>query len=194
MRVILKERAEQILIESNAMLKGHFLLTSGRHSDAYMQCAQVLQYPKYTEELAKDLAESFKDVKVDVVIGPAMGGMIIAYELARALGAKTLFAERENSKMVLRRNFKIAAGANVVVAEDVITTGGSVKEVIEIVKSLGGNLIGVAVLVDRSGGETDFGVKLAACYTAEVVSWEQNSCPLCAEGKLPAVKPGSRQS
>ena len=187
-----RARAEEIFKKSGALLEGHFLLTSGRHSDRYMQCAQILQYPEYAAELSRGLAEEFAGEKVDIVVGPAMGGIIIAYELARQLKALNMFAERENGKMTIRRGFAIPAGARVVVAEDVITTGGSVKEVMELVKEAGGIVVGVAVLADRSNGGIDFGCKLAAAYAADVVSFEPENCPLCKEGKLPPIKPGSR--
>ncbi|HOQ15736.1 MAG TPA: orotate phosphoribosyltransferase [Defluviitaleaceae bacterium] len=188
-----KERVIEIFKETEVLLEGHFLLTSGRHSNQYMQCAKILQYPNYAEEIAKGLAEEFKDDQIDIVVGPAMGGIIIAYELARQLNCKNLFAEREDGKMTLRRGFTIPEGARVLVAEDVITTGGSVKEVIDIVKEQGGELAGVAVLVDRSNGNIDFGTKLRAALTVDVVSYEAEECPLCKEGKLPLVKPGSRK-
>ncbi|HHW66302.1 orotate phosphoribosyltransferase [Defluviitalea raffinosedens] len=187
-----KDRVLEILRETGVLLEGHFLLTSGRHSNQYMQCAKILQYPNYAEEIAKGLAEEFKEDAIDIVVGPAMGGIIIAYELARQLNAKNLFAERENGKMVLRRGFSIPKGARVLVAEDVVTTGGSVFEVIDIVKEQGGEVAGVAVLVDRSNGSVDFGAKLRAALTADIISYEAEECPLCKEGKLPLVKPGSR--
>ncbi|GAB6085308.1 orotate phosphoribosyltransferase [Alkaliphilus crotonatoxidans] len=190
--MIERERVLKILKETQVLLEGHFLLTSGRHSSQYMQCAQLLQYPEYTEEIAIGLAQAFQGDQIDIVIGPAMGGIIIAYELARKLKARNLFAERENGKMTLRRGFKIPKGARVLVAEDVITTGGSVKEVMEIVKEQGGVVAGVAVLVDRSNGKIDFGTKLQAALTTEVISFDPEECPLCREGKLPAIKPGSR--
>ncbi len=187
-----KSRVEDILRETEVLLEGHFLLTSGKHSNQYMQCARILQYPKYAEELLKGVAEEFADDKIDIVIAPATGGIIIAYELARQLNAKNLFTERENGVMTLRRGFKIESGARVLVAEDVTTTGGTVMEVIDIVKSSGGEVVGVALLVDRSMGKVDFGVKLRAAYTANVLAWEKEDCPLCKEGKQEAVKPGSR--
>lgn len=187
-----KERVLEILKASEVLLEGHFLLTSGRHSNQYMQCARILQYPWYTEEIAGGLAQTFKDDEVDIVVGPAMGGIIIAYEIARKLKAKNIFAERENGKMTLRRGFSIPKGARVVVAEDVITTGGSVKEVMEIVRAQGGEVVGVAVLVDRSNGTIDFGTKLQAALTTEVISYDAEDCPLCKELKTPPVKPGSR--
>lgn len=189
-----EKRVVEILEESKVLLKGHFLLTSGRHSNEYMQCAQILQYPEFTEELAKGLAEEFKEDKIDIVIGPAMGGVIIAYEMARQLKVKNLFAERENGKMALRRGFTIPKGARVLIAEDVITTGGSVVEVAEVVKEQGGEVVGVAVLVDRSNGTIDFGTKLRAALTTEVKSYEAEECPLCKEGSMDLVKPGSRKT
>lgn len=188
-----EERVIHILKETNVLLKGHFLLTSGRHSNQYMQCAQILQYPKYTEEIIKGLAEEFKDDEIDIVIGPAMGGVIIAYEMARQLGVKNLFAEREDGKMTLRRGFEIPKGARVLIAEDVITTGGSVKEVAEVVRKWGGELVGVAVLIDRSNGTIDFNTKLRAALTTEVISYKPEDCPICKEGKIELIKPGSRK-
>lgn len=190
--MITRERVIEILENTSALKKGHFLLTSGRHSDQYMQCAQVLQYPEYTGEICKGLAKEFKDDKIDIVVGPATGGIIMAYEIARQLGTLTMFTERENGKMVLRRNFAIPRGAKVLVAEDVITTGGSVKEVIELVKEAEGELVGVAVLVDRSNGKIDFGTKLRAGLSLEVLSYCAEECPICKEGNIHLVKPGSR--
>lgn len=186
-------RIIEIFKESEVLLEGHFLLTSGRHSNQYMQCAKILQYPNYTQEIIGELAKCYKDVQVDYVIAPAVGGIIIGYELARQLGSKNMFAEREDGKMTIRRGFSLPKGSKVVVAEDVITTGGSVKEVMEIVKEQGSEVVGVAVLVDRSNGNIDFGVKLDAALTVEVQSWEQSECPLCAKGQVELVKPGSRK-
>ena len=183
---------EKILEQTGALLKGHFLLTSGRHSDTYIQCARILQHPKYAGQLAQVVAEDFKDENIDIVIGPAMGGMIFAYEVARQLDVINMFTERDNGVMTLRRGFEIPKGAKVLVAEDVITTGGSVHEVIDIVNDLGGVVVGICVLVDRSGGNVEFPAKLKAAYTASVQSYEKNECPICKEGKLPAIKPGSR--
>ncbi len=190
--MIKKERVIEILEKTSALKRGHFLLTSGRHSDQYMQCAQVLQYPEYTGEICKGLAEEFKNDRVDIVVGPATGGIIMAYEIARQLGVPTMFTERENGKMVLRRGFNIPKGTRVLVAEDVITTGGSVEEVIEIVKKSEGELVGVAVLVDRSNGAIDFSTKLKAALSLEVLSYEAEECPICKENNIPLIKPGSR--
>ncbi len=187
-----KKRVEEILIDADVLLTGHFILTSGKHSDKYMQCAKILQYPNYAQELCEGICEEFKNDNIDVVIAPAIGGIIIGYEIARQLGAKNLFAERENDVMTLRRGFTLQKGARVLVAEDVVTTGGSVFDVIKCVKDNGGEVVGVALLVDRSNGKVDFGVKTVAAYTTEVLSYESNDCPLCKEGKIAPYKPGSR--
>jgi len=187
-----KEEVLDIFRQSNALLEGHFRLTSGRHSNRYMQCAQVLQHPDQTAKLCREIADAYRDQQVDVVIGPAMGGIIVAYEVGRQLGVKTIFTERENGVMTLRRNFSIEPGQKVLVVEDVVTTGGSVFEVINVVKEKGGQLVGVGVLVDRSNGQVDFGVPTKAVLSMEVVSYEPKECPLCKEG-MPIVKPGSRQ-
>ncbi|HRW13244.1 MAG TPA: orotate phosphoribosyltransferase [Syntrophomonas sp.] len=187
-----KEQAIKIFSESGALLEGHFKLTSGRHSNRYMQCAQVLQYPAYTEELARHLADRFADTKIDLVIGPAMGGIIVAYEVARQLQVPGIFTERQEGKMALRRGFAIEPGARVLVVEDVVTTGGSVVEVMEVVRQLQGNVVGVGVLVDRSAGKVDFGVPLHSVLAMDIESWEADQCPLCKQGQGEAIKPGSR--
>jgi orotate phosphoribosyltransferase len=187
------EEALKILTDSGALLSGHFLLTSGRHSDRYMQCAQVLKYPEHTEKLARWLAADFADDRIDLVIGPAIGGIIVAYETGRQLGVPAIFAERNSSgSMALRRGFAIAPGQRVLVVEDVTTTGGSVREVMQLVEESGGIVAGVGVLVDRSNGQVDFGVKQRAVVTMEVLSWDATECPLCGGGSEP-VKPGSRK-
>ncbi len=191
--MLTNKEIENIFLESEALLKGHFRLTSGRHSDQYMQCAKVLQYPHFTEILCKDLAERFQGEQIDVVIGPAMGGIIVAYEMARQLKAKAIFAERVNEKLELRRGFSIQPGDNVLIVEDVITTGGSVIEVINLVRETGANIIGTALLVDRSAGKVNLGVRTESLLSMEVVSYEEGECPLCKED-IPVVKPGSRKA
>lgn len=190
--MLTNEQAIQIFSQAGALLNGHFKLTSGRHSNQYMQCAQVLKYPNYTEQLAGHIAENFANDDIQLVVGPAMGGIIVAYEVARQLKVPGIFMERQDSQMTLRRNFEIKPTTRVLVVEDVVTTGGSVQEVIEVVNELGGIVAGVGVLVDRSNGKVDFGVKQVAVLTMNVESWEPEQCPLCAEGKMPAIKPGSR--
>ncbi|MCL1864075.1 MAG: orotate phosphoribosyltransferase [Defluviitaleaceae bacterium] len=184
-------RAEEVLTKADALLSGHFLYTSGRHGEQYMQCARVLQFPEYTEELAKIVAEGFAGEKVDIVLAPAIGGIVWGYELSRALGAKSIFAEREEGVMTLRRGFEIPQGARVVVAEDVVTTGGTVVEILKIAKEKGAEIVGVGLILNRSGGKADFGTKIVSALTKEIVSYAPEECPLCKQG-LPITKPGSR--
>ena len=184
-----KQEILKIFKETGVMLEGHFLLTSGRHSDKYMQCAKLFVDPKISEKFAKQLADKFDGI--DIVAGPAIGGIILAYEVARQLGVKNVFFERQDGSMKLRRGFEIPKGARVLVVEDVVTTGGSVKEVIEEIGKLGSKVAAVGSIVDRSNGKVDFGVPFEAVLSMEVVSYEAKDCPLCKEG-LPAVKPGSR--
>lgn len=180
------------IIKYQALKEGHFLLTSRCHSNRYLQCALVLQYPSVTEKLCKQLIKKIDLQGIEVVIGPAIGGITLAYEMARQLGTPALFAEREDKVMTLRRGFRITKGAKVLVVEDVVTTGGSVKETIKVVEEHGGEVVGVASLVDRSGGKVDLGYPLYSLLPLEVVSYLAEACPLCREG-LPLVKPGSRK-
>ena len=174
-----------------ALLQGHFLLSSGLHSRQYLQCARILENWQIAQQLSGALAEKFKDQAVSVVIGPAMGGVILAYELARAKGARALFAEREGAKMRLRRGFALSAEDKVLVAEDVITTGGSVKEVIELVKAEGAQVVGVAALADRSQGQVDFGTRCESLLKLAIENYPPEKCPLCKQ-KIELVKPGSK--
>lgn len=178
--------------ELNALLKGHFKLSSGLHSEKYLQCALVLQHPAIAEKLARTLADKFKDEKIDVVIGPALGGVTWAYEVARALGVRGIFAEREEGAMTLRRGFSIDEGERVLVVEDVVTTGGSTKEVIEVVTARGGVVVGVGSVIDRSDKPVDFGVRFKSLAKVNVRTFKEHECPLCKAG-TPAVKPGSRK-
>ncbi len=181
-----------IFKKTGALLQGHFLLTSGRHSNMYFQCAKVLQYPEYTEQVCRILAEYFKDYEIDTVISPAMGGIIVGQEVARQLNKRSIFAEREDKKLTLRRGFTIEKGEKVLVCEDVVTTGGSVFEVIEIVKAQGGEVVGVGFIVDRSNGKVGFGYPQKSTMKMEVISYTPDECPLCKEN-IPLVKPGSRK-
>lgn len=178
--------------KTGALLEGHFLLTSGRHSNIYFQCAKVLQYPDYTEEVCKIIADYFRDYEIDTVISPAMGGIIVGQEVARQLKKRSIFAEREDKKLVLRRGFTIKPGEKVLVCEDVVTTGGSVFEVIDIVKNNGGQVVGVGYIVDRSNGKVDFGYPQKSTIKMEVISYLPEECPLC-KLNIPVVKPGSRK-
>lgn len=187
-----------LFLETGAYLKGHFRLTSGLHSPEYLQCALVLQHPRHAETLGKALAEGLAALtgarKIDTVVSPAMGGLIIGHEVARALGARHIFTERDaDRKMTLRRGFTIQPGESIVVIEDVITTGGSSAEVVELLRAAGANVVAAGSIIDRSGGRADLGVPRMALATLNVVSWEPAACPLCAQGQ-PVVKPGSRPS
>lgn len=188
-----QERILTVLKEAGVLLEGHFLLTSGRHSNKYLQCAKIFRHTKYSEELCGDLAEQFKDDQIDVVIGPAMGAVQMAYEVSRHLNVENFFAEREDGKMTLRRGFAVTPGMRCLLVEDVVTTGGSVREVIELVKAAGGIVAGVGSIVDRTGGEIDFGVPYKSVISMKVESWEPDECPLCQEGKIELIKPGSRK-
>ena len=192
--MLTREHIEGVLKEAGVLLEGHFLLTSGRHSNRYLQCAKIFRNTKYSEELCASLAEQYKDDNVELVIGPAMGAVQMAYEVSRHLNVENFFTERdENGAMVLRRGFVIEKGQRVLVVEDVVTTGGSVREVIDLVNKAGGIVVGVGSIVDRTGGKIDFGVPFRAVYSASVESWEAVECPLCKEGKLELYKPGSRK-
>lgn len=186
-----KEEITKLFKDLGVLLTGHFKLTSGRHSDKYLQCAKLMQYPNHTEKVCQHLAEKLKYEKIETVIGPAVGGIVLSYEMARALDARAIFAERENGKMTLRRGFTIKPNEKVLIVEDVVTTGGSVKEVISLAKSLGADVVGLAALVDRSGGKVDFTVPAHFLLELEVKSFSPDTCPLCKKGD-PIVKPGSR--
>jgi orotate phosphoribosyltransferase len=182
----------EIFKKTGALLEGHFLLTSGRHSNKYFQCAKVLQYPEYTEKVCGIIADHFRDYDIDTVISPAMGGIIVGQEAARQLNKRSIFAEREDKKLTLRRGFTIEPGEKILVCEDVVTTGGSVFEVIDIVKEQGGEVVGVGYIVDRSNGKVDFGYPQKSTMKMEVISYTPDECPLCKEN-IPLVKPGSRK-
>ena len=183
---------KELLIKHGAILEGHFLLTSGLHSGMYVEKFQVLQYPKATERLCEGLAEKFKDEKIDVVIGPVTGGILLAHETAKHFGTRAIFAERDNGRMTIKRGFEIQPGERVLIVEDIVTTGGSVMEVIDVVREWGGIVAGVAMLVDRSGGTVDFGVPAKALLTLKIETFTPENCPLCKAG-TPLVKRGSRK-
>lgn len=190
--MLTQEEMLKIFEQTGGILKGHFILTSARHSDTYMQCAKLFVDTKASETLCKSLAEKLENERIDLVISPAVGGILMGYEMARQLGVNNIFAERENGEMTLRRGFVLPKNARVLVVEDVVTTGGSVKEVIRLVKDCGCEVAAVASIVDRSNGKVDFGVKFVNLISMDVVSYEPEDCPMCKEGRLPAVKPGSR--
>jgi orotate phosphoribosyltransferase len=181
----------EIFRQHQAVLEGHFILSSGLHSDRYIQCALVLQHPRVAEQLCSELAAKLRRLDATVVAAPALGGVIVSHEVARALGLRALFTERQEGVMTLRRGFSLAAGEPTLVVEDVITTGGSTRETMAAVEQAGGKVVGVGALIDRSGGTVDLGVPKTALVTLSVQNYNPNDCPLCKSG-LPAVKPGSR--
>lgn len=194
-----QDKLLEILKETKALLSGHFVLTSGFHSDSYFQCARVLQYPKYAGLMSELIGERFLGEEIDVVIAPAIGGIVVACAIGDYLGQKNkkdlrvIFSERVDDKMTLRRGFSIKKGEKVLVVEDVITTGGSIKEVIELARNEGAEIIGVGSIVDRSGGKVDFGVRKEVLLSLDVKKFTQDECPLCKKG-IPVDKPGSRNS
>ncbi len=187
------DSVEEIFEKSGAVLKGHFLLTSGLHSPIYWEKFQVLQFPHYTEQLCGMIADNFRWQKIQVVAGPTTGGVILAHEVARQLGIRSIFAEKENTgERTFRRGFQINPGESVLVVDDILTTGGSIREVVAAVEQRGGKVTGIGVLVDRSPQKIDFGVPLFSCHRSETITYKPEDCLLCAAG-IPLVKPGSSQ-
>lgn len=178
---------------SGALLDGHFRLSSGLHSPRYLQCALVLQHPRDAGELGATLASRVAALGASVVLSPALGGIVIGQEVGRALGVRAIFAERQDGALTLRRGFAIGRGERVLVVEDVVTTGGSTRETMEVARAAGGEVVGACAVVDRSGGTTSLGVPFHALLPMDVPAYPPESCPLCAQG-LPIVKPGSRQA
>ena len=187
-----EEPYEDLLRRTEAVLEGHFLLSSGLHSSHYIQCARTLQHPKYAEGLGGCLADTYRDYEVDAVLSPAVGGLIIGHETARSLGVRALFGERDKGSMILRRGFALQEGERVVIVEDVITTGGSVRDLIRLVRDLGATVVGVGAILDRSGGQVNLDVPMNPLFTKRMPTYPPDSCPLCQQGSS-AVKPGSRQ-
>ena len=185
-----REEVLNIFRKCGALLTGHFRLSSGLHSDTYLQCAKVLQYPKLAESLCRELARRLPAGKIDASVGPAMGGITFAYELARALGTRALFAERQDGRMTLRRGFGIVPGERVLIAEDVVTTGKSVGEVIDLVRQEKAEVVGVACLINR-GGAASLGVECVSLAEVEAKSYREEECPLCKKG-VELETPGSR--
>jgi orotate phosphoribosyltransferase len=184
--------AEQILKDAGVIMNGHFLLSSGRHSPIYWEKFQVLQWPEHTQALCKMIADHYRSQNIQVVAGPTTGGIILAFEVARQLGVRGIFAERTTEKQrAFKRGFKIKPGERVLIVDDVMTTGGSINEVIPPVKAANGNIIGIGILVDRSDKPVDFGYPFFACHRAPPPpTYASDDCPLCAAG-IPLVKPGS---
>ena len=186
-----EQEVKELLIETGAIMDGHFLLTSGLHSPHYVEKFNVLQQPKYTEKLCQAMAEKFKDAGIETVVGPVTGGILLAHETGKALGTRAIFTERVDGKMTFRRGFTLHEGERCLIVEDIVTTGGSIKEVIEVVKAHGGIPVAVSMLVDRSGGKANFGdVPCTALLHMDVETYQPEECPLCKQG-VPMTKRGS---
>jgi orotate phosphoribosyltransferase len=184
------QNTEEIFKKAGAILKGHFLLTSGLHSPVYWEKFRVLQSPLHTEQLCRMIADHFRDQKIEVVAGPTTGGIILAFETAKQLGVRGIFAEKTGEKeRAFKRGFNIKPGERVLIVDDILTTGGSIRQTIDAVKKLGGNIVGIGVMVDRSEQEMDFGVPLFSCLHAETITYPPEDCPLC-RAKIPLVRPG----
>ena len=185
-----QEEVRALLVKTGAIMDGHFLLTSGLHSPHYVEKFNVLQHPAYTAQLCAAMAEKFKDAEIETVVGPVTGGILLAHETGKALGTRAIFTERVDGKMTFRRGFSLREGERVLIVEDIVTTGGSIKEVIEVVKAAGAVPVAVSMLVDRSGGKANLGdVPSTALLTMDVETYSPDTCPLCAKG-VPMTKRG----
>lgn len=182
----------EILYKRKAIMKGHFLLSSGLHSDTYIQCAQVSQYPEDNQFLAEKIAKLFSDKEIDLVVGPAVGGIIIAYEVAKVLGVRNIFSERESGVLTFRRSFSIEKGERVLIVEDVITTAGTVRELKDLVISYGGDVVGISSIVNRGDVREVDGIPVRSLVYLTLSTYSPEDCPLCREN-IPIVKPGSRR-
>lgn len=186
-----QEEVKELLVKTNAIMNGHFVLTSGLHSPHYVEKFNILQHPKYTEQLCKAMAEKFKDSQIETVVGPMTGGILLAHETGKALGTRAIFTERVNGKMTFRRGFALHKGERCLIVEDIVTTGGSIREVIDVVKAAGGIPVAVSMLVDRSGGKATFeDVPSTALLNMDVETYEPATCPLCQKG-MSLTKRGS---
>lgn len=181
----------EILKKSDALLEGHFLLSSGKHSNRYVQCAKVLRFPDYAEQILSTVVNQIKNLDIDLIVGPAMGGVIVSYELGRQLKKETVFTERKDGTMQLRRGFQVKPGAKIIIAEDVVTTGKSTMETKRCLETLGGEVIGVACIVNRTS--EDIGIPVYSGTKLDIKVYEVDECPLCKEYKYELVKPGSRE-
>ena len=180
----------ELLKQTDALLEGHFLLSSGKHSNRYVQCARILRYPDKAEAILKPVAEKLKEMKIDLLVGPAMGGILVAYELGRQLGIEAIFTERVDNIMALRRGFEVSEGMNIVICEDVVTTGKSSMEVKTLLESMGAKVIAIASIIDRTNEELE--LPLISSLRVEIDTFDADDCPLCKQG-TPVVKPGSRK-
>jgi len=186
------QKTLEIFKKTKAFLEGHFLLSSGLHSSKYVQCAIVLQYPTFAAYLAKNLASKFNSKKIDVVVSPAIGGIVIGQEVGRAMGKRSIFAERQEGQLTLRRGFELKKGERVLVVEDVLTTGGSIKEMTKVINKTGAKIVGVGCMVNRMAKKPNFKVPFEYLMKLEIKTYGANECPMCKDGKIQLVKPGSK--
>ncbi len=186
-----EEKVLNLMEELGALHSGHFLLSSGLHSNRYFQCARILQFPDLARELGAALADFFKDTPCDVVVSPALGGILIGHEVARAVGRRFVFTERKDGEMMIRRGFSLEEGEKVIIAEDVVTRGTSILEVVKCVEDAGGKVVGLTSIIDRTGGDAGLPLPLKSLAKVKVETWQPDDCPLCREGQE-VVKPGSR--
>lgn len=188
-----REEIVAILKESGAFLEGHFVLSSGKHSRGYCQCAKLLRFPQKAEKVLSAVAEQVKDLGITKICGPAMGGVIVSYELARQLGLESIFTERKDGEMQLRRGFTVGPEDRVLISEDVVTTGKSTMETVRALEAFGAMVAGVACIADRRNAECVLTLPVYSAVKLDIPVFEADNCPLCREGKLPPVKPGSRE-
>ena len=191
--MISEKRVKKILEKTGVLQEGHFLLSSGRHAEKYLQCALVLQYPEYADELAEGIADLWEEETIETVTGPAVGAIVVSCVVARAIGVRSIFSERKDGKMKYRRGFDISPGEKVLLVEDVVTTGKSVREAIELLEEKEAQIVGISSLIDRSGGNVEFDYPFKSLITFNVKSYSQEECPLC-EKEIDFTKPGSRKS
>lgn len=182
-----------ILKQSGAFLEGHFILSSGRHSGGYCQCAQLLRFPDLSAKVLSSVVEQVKDLGVQKICGPAMGGIIVSYEMARQMGVESIFTERKDGEMQLRRGFTVQKGERILISEDVVTTGKSTMETVRVLEAMGATVVGVACIADRRGSDCELNIPVFGAVKLEIPSFDPADCPLCREGKIAPVKPGSRE-
>ncbi len=183
-----KEELTTLLKDTGVLIDGHFQLTSGRHSDRFLQCSQLLQYPGEAEKVCRWMAEPFQGAEIETVIGPALGGILLAYEVARQLGARAVYTEKDNDQMALKRGFIIKPGERVLVVEDAVTTGGSVEKVLSILRQVRADIVALSVIVDRSAAPPNFGVPMQALLKLQIDSYRPEDCPLC-RANIPLIRP-----
>jgi orotate phosphoribosyltransferase len=191
MTLFTRDQLLAVFRDSGALLEGHFRLSSGLHSSGYLQCALVLQHPRTASALAEALVATAGAWSPQTVLSPALGGVVIGQEVGRAADVRAIFAERQDGRLTLRRGFTLSPGERVLVVEDVVTTGLSTRETIEVAQAAGAVVVGAAALVDRSGGTASLGVPFVSLLSMDLPAWEERACPLCASG-VPVTKPGSR--